>query len=204
MEETIKSPGKSFEFIQFSLRSGKDIFKEGGHVTPVYKDQVFRMHYDNRRRIIDEGNLLTVDSDVLLDSVPFESVKEVLAVRRINRYHKQTYFCKHVAPGVKNRYKDYTDLAVRNFVKGLLSSPPKYNLKREGELCTYNGIVEYLKVYEKKNEGVKLRLSKQSMSNLVNRNMVDKSVPRTKECINFVNYIKKRFPDFDESSFFKV
>jgi len=49
---------RNIEFIQSSLRSALDIVKYGGHVTKKYKDQKFRLLYDNRREIID--NLTSV------------------------------------------------------------------------------------------------------------------------------------------------
>lgn len=35
------------------IRSAKDIFNKGGHVTPVFKDQKIIMYHDNRRQIIE-------------------------------------------------------------------------------------------------------------------------------------------------------
>jgi hypothetical protein len=46
---TFKSEHKTLEFIQSRLRSASEIYKKGGQVTMVYRDQLFRMHYDNRR-----------------------------------------------------------------------------------------------------------------------------------------------------------
>ena len=46
---TLKSPSRSIEFIQNRLRSATDIIKNGGHVTSLKRDQIFRMHFDNRR-----------------------------------------------------------------------------------------------------------------------------------------------------------
>ena len=43
---------KSFEFIQTRLRSANEIFRKGGHVTRIYSDRNFRMHYDNRRIVL--------------------------------------------------------------------------------------------------------------------------------------------------------
>jgi hypothetical protein len=45
----MKSETRTLEFVQSSLRSASDIFKGGGNVTGKYRDQIFRMHYDNRR-----------------------------------------------------------------------------------------------------------------------------------------------------------
>lgn len=42
---------KSIVFVQFSLRSAKDVFKDGGHVTPLLTEKVFNLKFDNRRLI---------------------------------------------------------------------------------------------------------------------------------------------------------
>ena len=43
----------------------------GGHVTPILKDQKFRMFQDNRRQIIEPDGFKAHDmSDKLLDSKP--------------------------------------------------------------------------------------------------------------------------------------
>ena len=49
----LKSKDKFFEYTRKSLRSAKDIFNKGGHVTTILKDQVFRLYHDNRRSIVD-------------------------------------------------------------------------------------------------------------------------------------------------------
>jgi hypothetical protein len=49
--QTIKTEYKTIEYIQSSLRSASEVYKHGGHVTMKYRDQLFRMHYDNRRKL---------------------------------------------------------------------------------------------------------------------------------------------------------
>jgi hypothetical protein len=56
--ETFKTTDKSTVFIQRSLRSGLDILKNGGSVTPVYKDKILRMFYDNRRIMGDNYSIV--------------------------------------------------------------------------------------------------------------------------------------------------
>lgn len=48
-EGVLKSERKELEYVQSSLRSAKEVYKDGGNVTMKYRDQIFRMHYDNRR-----------------------------------------------------------------------------------------------------------------------------------------------------------
>jgi len=52
--------GNTVNFISESLRSGKDLIKLGGHVTMGYRDQNYRVHYDNKRRVTNKnvGGLL--------------------------------------------------------------------------------------------------------------------------------------------------
>lgn len=70
--DTLNTDEKELEFIQTSLRSALDLYKDGGHVTMIQKDQTFRLHYDNRRLIdayeSDIENPITDPSRVLLDS----------------------------------------------------------------------------------------------------------------------------------------
>lgn len=91
--------------------------------------------------------------------------------------------------------KDYTNLAIRNFIKGLLSIPPKYNLVNDFK--SYSEIIDFIKNYKRK-----IRISKSSLSNLKNRRMVIKAVPRTKETERFTEYVKTRYKNFDDKTFF--
>jgi hypothetical protein len=52
-KETLKSKEKLFEFTRGSLRSAKDNFQKGGNVTKTPKDPLFRLFFDNRRKIIE-------------------------------------------------------------------------------------------------------------------------------------------------------
>jgi hypothetical protein len=188
---------KSLEYLQFSLRSAKDIFKKGGHVTRVYKDQVFRLHYDNRRliQIPDNFDESIFDlSKTLLDSKPVKSIEESRNLRNISKIHKIKLYNKETTALSSNTYKDYSDLAIRNFIKGLLSEPRLYNL--DDSLKTYSDIIEFINGYK----GSK-KITKSSISHLKNRKMVFKPVPRTKETLEFVKYVKGKYKDFNEEDF---
>jgi len=194
----LKKEDKSLEFIQFSLRSALDIYKEGGHVTPVYKDQKFRLQYDNKRLIIiPKGYEDTIDfSNILLDSVPVPNKEFSKILRFLSKFHKQSIYSKGTSVSSGNKYKNYIDLAVRNFIKGLLSNPQKYNLNTE--ITSYSEIIEFVQGYDDK-----IKISKSSISHLKGRKMIFKTVPRTKETLKFVDYIKTRYKDFNEEEFFK-
>lgn len=191
---------KNLEYVQRSLRSAKEIFKYGGHVTATFTDHKFRLVFDNRRLIVDNGENFDV-SKVLLDSVPLKDITEAENLRYISKLHRTRTYSKLNNSLSGNKYKDYIDLAIRNFVKGLLSDPVKYNLnKAKLELKSYNDIIKYIKDFDDKKV---FKISKSSISNLKGRNMIFKTVPRTKDTERFVNYIKVKFPEFDDKSFFQ-
>jgi hypothetical protein len=194
-KEILKSENKTLEYVQSSLRSALDIYREGGHVTMVYKDQTFRLHYDNRRIIEEPRGLETTDfSSIMLDSKPVPNIEYCKNLRFMSKLHKQRLYNRQNSTLTGNKYKNYTDLAIRNFIKGVLSNPPKYNLERN---FSYSEIIEFIKEYDSK-----VKISKQSISNLKNRKNIFKSVPRTKESIKFVEYVKTKFKNFDEQSYF--
>jgi hypothetical protein len=196
-KDTLKSEDKSLEFIQKSLRSALDIYREGGHVTPVYKDQIFRLLYDNRRLIIiPKGYENTFDfSNILLDSNPAPNKEFSKTLRFLSNFYKQSIYNKGTSVSSGNRYKTYIELAVRNFIKGLLSNPPKYNLYNDWQ--SYSEIIEFVREFDSK-----IKISKSSISHLKGRKMIFKNIPRTKETMEFIEYVKSKFPEFDEDSFF--
>jgi hypothetical protein len=196
-KDILKREDKSLEFIQSSLRSALDIYREGGHVTRVYKDQIFRLLYDNRRLIIiPKGFENTIDiSNILLDSNPAPNKEFSKTLRFLSNFYKQSIYNKGTSVSSGNRYKTYIELAVRNFIKGLLSNPPKYNLNNVWQ--SYSEIIDFVKGFDSK-----IKISRQSISNLKNRKSIFKTVPRTKETMEFIDYVKVKFPEFDENTFF--
>jgi hypothetical protein len=50
-------PGETITFISESLRSAKDLIKQGGHVTMGYRDQNYRVFYDNKRRVAEKNEI---------------------------------------------------------------------------------------------------------------------------------------------------
>ena len=74
----MKSGEKIIEYTRKSLRSAKDIFNKGDHVTTILKDQTFRLLHDNRRSIVEDEtfkNINRVDlSNTLMDSKPLKNI----------------------------------------------------------------------------------------------------------------------------------
>jgi hypothetical protein len=192
--ETFKSKSKSIEYIQSRLRSASDIFKKGGHVTMVYKDQQFRMHFDNKR-VIEES----LNGEVLLDSKPLKSMKHGENLRTISKIPKLKQYSRFSNFESKvTRYNKTEDLAIINFVKGLVSEPPMFNLHRVG-LEKNKNIINLLKEYNPS-----IKLTEESISNLKRRSIKLKSVPRIKQTEDFVTFIAKKFKEFDKESFYRV
>lgn len=194
--DTLASEDKSLEYIQKSLRSAKDIYKKGGHVTALYKDQIFRLHYDNRRIIQIPEDLEVFDvTKNLLDSMPVKTKEVAGNLRSIGKMHKTVMYNKLTTRLKGNEYKDYTDLAIRNFIKIIVNDSKLFNL--DGGLNTYAEIIDFIQGYKKN-----ARVSKHSISKLKNRKFILKTVPRTEETLKFVEYVKSKFKSFDSEVFF--
>jgi hypothetical protein len=140
---TLQSNSKTIEFIQTRLRSASDIYKQGGHVTNMYRDQKFRMHFDNKRVIIDSRG------KELKDSTAVTSVKHCENLRFISKLPKLKMYSKYsnTAGGDNGRYNSNEDVVIKSFLKGLLAEPPLFALHRSG-LKDYNSILTYLKEYK--------------------------------------------------------
>ena len=224
--EKFKTDDRTLEYIQSTLRSALTISKKGGHVTMIYKDQKFSLKYDNRRLIIDgyrvinpyvekynkevilEKDFISIDDnivqtsktktnqDFLYDSMPLKDSTICRNLRYISNKPRLKEYNQKTSTTVKNTYRNYNELGVRNFIKGLISNPPIFS-DIAIELNTYEKIIDFVRGYDPK-----FKVSKSSISNLKNRKMILKQVPRTIETLNFVNFVKTRFPGFDESKFF--
>ena len=191
--EIFASEHKSIEFVQSRLRSASDIYKRGGHVTMVYKDQQFRMHYDQKRLLEYKE---TVDG--LLDSKPLKNIIQGENLRYIGKLYKSKQYNKFSnLGGSGNKYNNHLELAVRNFVKGLLSEPPMFNLHRVG-LESNQKIVDFIHRF---NPEIKITVN--SISLLKNRSIKWKCVPRLTETEEFAEYVLLNIDTFSKDFFFR-
>jgi len=179
---------KELTFIQEQLRSGKDIFKFGGNVTEILTDKVYRIMYDNKRIIIDK------EGETLLDSKPLNSVDEGSLLRYISKVPKTNLYTKNMSNGTSGKYKNVLDLTIRNFIRALMHD--KLNLE-SSKFDSYKEIVSYIKSYD-----ANVLINENIISQLKRRGNFSKVIKRN-ESESFVNYIKKKFPDFDENGFFR-
>lgn len=193
---------KYFEFTRKSLRSAKDIFLSGGHVTTKLKDQIFRLFFDNRRKIIEPLDWKCEDfdlSDSLFDSKPLQSIEQCKTLRFLSKFPIVTPYNKNSSMKSPSEYKSKIEVGVRNFIKGYFSLNEKFGLvgnefKNVKELITFiSG--------DKSTQGIKI--SRHSISKLKNRKMIWRPVPQSEENLRFCNYILKHYPYFRSDLFLK-
>jgi hypothetical protein len=84
----------------------------------------------------------------LVDSQPLKDISEGKNLRYISQLVKRKEYGKYISLGKGfNSYACKDEIAVRNFLKGLLSTPPKYNLNRS-DFISYASIVEFVKGFD--------------------------------------------------------
>lgn len=201
-KNTIKNPEKVIEYTRKSLRSAKDIFDKGGHVTSVLKDQNFRLIHDNRREMIHGITIKNVSdlSKKLLDSKPLIDMDHCKTLRFLSKFPFTLPYNKNNTNRAQSTYKSHIELGVRNFIKAYHSPTQKFGLqgnefKFAKDLITFiNGIVSD-KV---------LRLSVNSISKLKNRRPIIKPVPPTPDNLRFCELVKQKYPYFRDDMFLKM
>lgn len=136
---------KQIDFISTSLRSALDIYKEGGHVTRVYRDQRFRLNFDGRREVIVPDDIRkgiyegVLDWDgILLDSNPVKDPEQSRFYRSVSSLNKSVVYQKTTTAGSSSsKYKDRSELAYRNFIKAYYSG----NFGIENEFPTIQSLI---------------------------------------------------------------
>jgi hypothetical protein len=137
----------------------------------------------------------------LVDSKPLVDVIQGRNLRFISRLCKQPQYGKYIGGGTKYRgYKSKDELAVRNFLKCLLSVPPLFNLTRE-ELNSYPLIMDYIKVY---NPSIILSENSLAVMTYQLKRAKVKLLPveKTANSEKFIAYVLDKFPSFDVEGFY--
>lgn len=116
-----------------------------------------------------------------------ESALEIRKLARIT--HTQPY-SRLTSIKSQNKYRNHTELAIRTFIKGLLSDPPMFNL--ENDFANYQEIIDFVALYTKTSEFPSIRYTVNSLASLKRRRMSPRLVPRLEATVSFVNYIKTR------------
>jgi hypothetical protein len=208
-KKVLSSDNKQFEFVAKRLRGAKDVFSNGGHVQPIYKDQKFRMYYDNRRKIVDAAGYKGYDlSDKLLDSTPHTNASDALRARFVSKFpFTIPYNKQYSTPQIKNVYSNYLEIGVRNFIKGFVAKEPMFGLTGT-EFKTYTDLINFITEFDSSRENeirglYKIKVSRQSIWNLRHRQLILKPIPKTPENISFSLYVKRRLPNFRDTDFIK-
>jgi hypothetical protein len=198
----MKTDKKHIEFTASSLRGANDVYKRGGHVTMMFKDQTFRLFFDNRRMMLEPENFDTFDlSDKLLDSAPLKDIEECRKLRFFSTFHRTILYNKMTSKSRDTKYKNTLEIAVRSFIKGLFSEQPLFGLEQhKSRFKSYKDLIEFIHNHE---PCKRISLTPQSLSNLKNRKILIKPVPRTKETEEFIKYVKMELEHFNEINFFK-
>lgn len=202
-KDILKTKDKFIEYTRHSLRSATDIFKKGGHVTSIFKDQTFRLFYDNRREIIESDEFKASGSfdlsDKLLDSKPLTNVNCCKTLRFLSKFPITVPYNKTNSNRTGSVYKSSLEIGVRNFIKAVYSSNESFGLTSY-EFRYTRELISFIYGYESAKQ---IKLTLNSVSKLKNRKIIIKPVPRTRENLAFCKYIKEHFPKFNVDLFLK-
>lgn len=188
---TLETDSKELEYIQRSLRSAKTISLEGGNVTAIYRDQVFRMCHDHRRRLHTEPVI-----GKLYDSSPVQNVQEAVALRYLNTRFRTKIYNETSHGGSWTKYRKYADLAVRTFIKLVLAKSPLLP-DVWSTLNSYDKIIKFVKAFDPT-----LKVNKHQISMLKGRNVMIRQIPRLEYALNFLRYVSDVFPSNDWEKYF--
>jgi len=148
---------------------------------------------DNNNLFKDDNNN---DNYILLDTLPLIDSDKCFNIRSIANRFRVNDYNQRTSKSQNTKYKDYTDLAIRNFIKCILTQPPLFP-KIASDLKDYSSIINFIKGFK-----IDYRISKQSLSNLKHRPLIKRQVPKTDETILFISYVKTKYSEFDETLFF--
>lgn len=201
LKQTLASKDKEFEYTQSSLRTAKDIYKKGGHVTQKIRDQKFRVLYDNRRCIVEPKHYQGWDmSNQIFDSKPLQNSLVCSKIRFLSKLAITIPYLKTMSNTKKTKYKSFIEVGVRNFVKGYLAEKPCFGLRGD-EFKRYNDLISFIHGFSLTKD---VKLSKQSISSLKQGKLILRPVTKTKENVAFAEYLHSKIPYFDKTSFLKI
>jgi len=187
IKNALESDSRTINYGQRSLRKATDIFKEGGHVTPKVSERSFRVVFDNRREIIDNGIHPSLN---LLFSKPFKDKNVASTIKAIGKLGSDLY-APNSEYSIKSGSKDYIDIAIRSFIRALLQN--KLNLVNT--FSSYNELIDFIE------NTFDIKLKANYIANQKRRVFIPNMVPSNKQTLNVVDKIKDKFPDFDVEQF---
>ena len=214
IEKGLKDYEKTVDFIHTSLRSGIDIYKKGGNVVRSFKDQKFRMMSDNRREFVDRrkgafiGDLKTLKLEngtsleyvslekVLVNSIPLKDKEQGISFRKVAELLKNNPQYNRLNPKIsQNKYQSKLDIALRQFVRALLNK----KLRLTYDFKSYKDLCDWLNTFKG------IHINPNTVALIKNRaKYLNNQVIKTEESLEFVKFIKLRYPRFKEDKFFVV
>lgn len=194
---------KSFEYIQTSLRSATDVYKNGGHVIQKFKDRKYSLCYDNKRRILDRNTFVDHYKDQkhrLLDTLPWDSIDDYSRIRILNDLVSSPIYSGYSTQAQKS-YKSYIETSVRGFIKSCLATDvdKRYGIPKD-MFTSYKSMIDFIYGHEPARV---VKLNSSIISNLKNRDSIARAIPRTSENESFVEYIKSTIKTFNSDLFFR-
>lgn len=159
-----------------------------------YKERSFRLKYDNRRKVMDPND----EEDYLLDTKPLEDINKGAELRKLSNIFTKSVYNRQSSKSQRKSCKTVLETAIRSFLKDLLADESLYGLeKHRQDFPEYRDIIKFIKDFGYNS------ISKTSLSMMKKRKMIRKSVTKTKETIEFTDYVKKRLPGFRVDLFFQ-
>lgn len=194
VQETLKSPDKSYMNIRKGLRSADSIIKKGGHVTTTTTQVTFNAMYDNRRLVED-----VVDFDPTINhanTAPITSTGLVLISHALTKSAGYKYE-KHSQVSVKkgkyvNKDESYSSIFYRTIVRLAVHKPQLLGRT----LFKRSEIVEMLAVLGKEITPNYVSLQKQYP-------YTPNLLVRTQETELLVSRLHSMYPSLDTTSLFK-
>jgi hypothetical protein len=193
VKELFNSDDKTLEFISMRLRTASDIFKKGGHVTSILSDKSWSIIFDNKRKIKVQGGITDYRTKLFFTE-PHLTVDDAWGFRTFNKTIKTGDYEVGETKLTLGRYKSELDLTIKSFIKALTHNQFGLILP---EGFTNNDIREFILRYN-------YDISIKDILNIKSRKpLINNSVPKTLDGLDFIHFIKVNFPDFKEDLFWK-
>lgn len=182
---------KTLPFVQFSLRSAKDIYQKGGNVTAKLQEKVLNMKHDNRRNVTELSEL---NEGFFAISLPHESIISCKKFRLISSLGSKRFNVFYPSGSSKSTdNKNYLSLTKRMLVRALLNHPSLFGFDNT---LTRSEIVEFLAKY-------KIVCRKDFVTKQKSLVFVKNSLPSTTAVLKVLECIQQDHPAFDKTIFIR-
>lgn len=175
---------KTMEYPSKKLRSALDIFKYGGHVTPVYADKVFSLFYDNKRIVIDidnQGNFLN-SLFQLLDTKPHVNAEDAKLFRGISTLTRTTAYNQTEERLTNGAFKNSLDLTIKSWIKALTHNQLNLNFD---DFKSVDQIIYFIHEFDPK-----YIINRQNIYLIKSRRqLIHKTINKSNEGLKFIQHV---------------